>query len=132
MDIIVSHEQGRVPVTVLRVKGDINMASVDLLQAQARQAFEAGARYLLIDLTDVPYMSSAGIRVLNDLFTLLRGDSPAESDEAIQTGLKEGTFKSPHLKLLNPTRHVREVLQMTGIDMFLEIHHNLEDAVASF
>ncbi len=132
MEISVSHEQGREPVTVLRMKGDINRATADQVQAQARQAFEAGARNIVLDLSEVPYMSSAGIRVINDLFNLLRGDSAAEMDEAMRQGLRDGTYKSPHLKLLNPTRHVQEVLNMAGIDMFLEIHGNLKDAVASF
>jgi anti-sigma B factor antagonist len=131
MEISVSHEQGRVPVTVLRIKGDINRATADQVQAQARQVFEAGARNIVLDLSEVPYMSSAGIRVINDLFNLVR-DSAAETDEAMRQGLRDGTYKSPHLKLLNPTRHVQEVLNMAGIDMFLEIYGNLKDAVASF
>ena len=132
MKISVSHEQGRVPITVLHMKGDINRATADQVQAQARQAFEAGARSIVLDLSEVPYMSSAGIRVINDLFNLLRSDSSAEIDEAMRQGLRDGTYKSPHLKLLKPTRHVQEVLNMAGIDMFLEIHGNLKDAVASF
>ena len=50
----------------------------------------------------------------------------------MKQGLRDGTFKSPHLKLVNPTRHVREVLSMAGLDMFLEIYPNLKDALASF
>jgi anti-anti-sigma factor len=133
MDITVSHEQGRVPVTVFRIKGDLNMATSEQLRTEARQAFESGARNLLLDLSDVPYMSSAGIRTLNDIFSLLRvKDAPNESDEALRKGLSDGTFKSPHLKLLNPNRNVLEVLNMAGVDMFLEIHRNLKEAVASF
>jgi anti-anti-sigma regulatory factor len=108
------------------------MATSEELQRQARRAFEDGMRDLVLDLSDVPYMSSAGIRALNDMFRLLRGATPAESDEAIKKGLSDGTFKSPHLKLVNPNRHVQEVLGMSGVDMFLEIHRNVKDAVASF
>ncbi len=134
MDITVSREQGRLPITVFHVKGVLNAASYEQLQAQARQAFETGARDLLIDLAEVSYMSSAGIRALVDIFKLLRADSPAASgrDEAIGKGLRDGTLKTPHLKLLNPSPHVLEVLSMAGVDRFLEIHHNLEDAVVSF
>lgn len=132
MDITVSSEQGRVPVTVIHVKGDINMSSANQLMAQARQAYEGGARDMLIDLSDAPYMSSAGIRALHEIFKLLRTGAPSESDEAMRKGLADGSYKSPHLKLLKPNRHVSEVLSMAGYDMFLEIHHNLRDAVASF
>jgi hypothetical protein len=47
-------------------------------------------------------------------------------------GIRDGTFKSPHLKLVNPTAHVLEVLKLTGLDMFLEVHHSVSEAVASF
>lgn len=132
MEITVSHEQGRVPVTVLHIKGEVNAATASQLQAQAQQEYDAGARDMLIDLTDVPYMASAGLRVLHEIFDMLRGDSPEESDEAIKKGLVDGTYKSPHLKLLKPNKHVQKVLSMAGYDMFLEIHRNLKGAVASF
>jgi len=132
MEISVSKEEGRVSITVLRVKGDINATTSDQLVAQAQKAFDAGARHVLVDMTDVPYMSSAGVRALNTIFNMLRADEAGEGGAAVRKGVSDGTFKSPHLKLLNPTRHVREVLGMTGLDMFLEIHTSLKDAVASF
>jgi anti-anti-sigma factor len=132
MNIVVDNRQGRVPVTVFRVKGDIDSTTYEQLEARAREAYSAGTRHLLLDLTDVPYVSSAGIRALNNLFKLLKADTPDESDEAIARGVRAGTFKSPHLKLLNPSPRVKEVLSMAGVDMFLEMHDNFDAALASF
>lgn len=130
MDITVSHEQGRVPVTVFRIKGPVT--DEEPLQTQARDAHAAGARNLVLDLSEVPYMASPGLRALHHIYTLLRSSSPDESDEAVQKGIVAGTFKSPHLKLVNPSRDVLEILKATGYDMFLGIHKNLKDAIASF
>jgi len=132
MEISITREQGRVPVTVLHVKGDVNVASADQFRAQAQQAYDDGARDILIDLNQVSLVSSAGLRVLQDIFNMLRSESPQESDAAMRKGLADGTFKSPHLKLLNPNKNVRQVLHMAGFDMFLEIHEDLKEAVASF
>jgi len=77
-------------------------------------------------------VSSARIRALNDMFRLLRGDSPAESDTALKQGLSDGTFKSPHPKLVKPNRRVQEVLGMSRVDTFPEIHRNVKDGVTSF
>jgi anti-anti-sigma factor len=132
MEISITREQGRVPVTVLHVKGDVNVATADQFRAQAQQAYDDGARDILIDLTQVSLVSSAGLRVLQDIFNMLRSESPQESDAAMRKGLADGTFKSPHLKLLNPNKNVRQVLHMAGFDMFLEIHEDLKEAVASF
>jgi anti-anti-sigma regulatory factor len=86
----------------------------------------------LLDLSQVPFVSSAGIRGLHYVFNLLRTDQVAESDQAISKGLRDGTFRSPHLKLLNPNEHVRNLLKTTGYDMFLEVHHSLDTAIDSF
>jgi anti-anti-sigma factor len=132
MDITVSHQQGRVPVTVFHIKGDVDTNTYEQLQTQARQAFESGTRNLLLDLAEVPYVSSAGIRAINNIFNLLRGDAPNESEEAMRQGLRDGTFKSPHLKLLNTNAQVTKVLTTAGVDMFIEMHRDLQTAIASF
>ncbi len=132
MDIEISHEQGRKPVTVFRIRGEVNITTYEQLEKQARDAQASGTRDLLLDLTEVTYVSSAGIRALNNIFKLLRSDAPEESDEAMRRGLSDGTFKSPHVKLLNPTSRVVEVLKIAGVDMLLEIHQNRKDALASF
>lgn len=132
MEIEISHEQGRKPITVFRIRGEINVASYQQLEQQAREAHAAGMRDLLLDLSGVTYVSSAGIRALDNIFKLLRTDAPEESSEAMQRGLRDGTFKSPHLKLLNLTPRVLDALTIAGVDMLMEIHHNYQDALASF
>lgn len=130
MQISVSQEEARVPVTVFRLSGDLT-SEVEL-QTAAQEAFEAGARNILLDLKNVPYMSSAGLRAIHNIFMMLRSDSPAESNKAMTAGIAAGTFTSPHLKLLSPTQHVHEVLKTAGYDMFLEIHQDQKRALASF
>ena len=132
MEISVSNKQGKVPITVFHVRGDIDVNSYEQLQDQARKAYEAGTRNLLLDMSQVGYVSSAGIRALNNIFGLLRTDAPDESDEAIRKGLSAGTFKSPHFKLVNTNQRVTEALSTAGVDMFLEFHHDLDSAIASF
>ena len=130
MEIMVSQEQGRVPVTVFRLKGPV--IETEQLQERAREAFDAGMRNLVLDLSEVPYMASPGLRALHYVYTLLRTTSDDENDDSVQKGIAAGTYKSPHLKLVNPTRDVLQILRTTGYDMFLEIHKNLKGAIASF
>lgn len=130
MEITVTQEQGRVPVTVFRLVGELS--SDEPLSTRVREAHQEGTRNILIDLSKVPYISSAGLRALHAIFTLLRAESPEESHEAMSKGISAGTFTSPHLKLLNPTKNAMEVLKTAGYDMFLEIHHDYAKALASF
>jgi anti-anti-sigma factor len=129
---ILNKQEGAVPITIFQIKGEVDATSYEQLQAEAKEAREAGMHNLLLDLTGVTYISSAGLRAIHYIFNMLRAQTPEESDEAMSKGLRDGTFKSPHLKLLNPTPAVLEILKTTGMDMYLEIHHNLKDALASF
>jgi hypothetical protein len=132
MDIKITREQGRVPVTVFHLTGDLDGLSYEDLQTQADQAIQSGAGYILIDLANVRFMSSAGIRVINQIFTSLRALPDGENEAAMAKGLMDGTFKSHRLKLLNPSKQVVKTLSTAGIDMFLEIHHDLQKAIESF
>ncbi len=133
MKIIVTQEAGRVPVTVFQITGEIGAESSDFLRREARGAVEAGTRHLLLDLTGVTFVGSAGLRAIHDIFMLLRTASPATDEgAAVHKGIASGTYQSPHLKLLKPGRHVLQALKLAGFDMFLEVHTDLPEAIASF
>ncbi len=132
MEITVTQETGRLPVTVFHISGEINSSTYEEFGKRAREAYEAGTRNLLLDLKDVTYVSSAGIRALNDIMKMLRTDAPEESDAAMSKGVRDGTFHSPHLKLVNVPNRVVEVLKMAGVDMLLEIHKTMKEALASY
>ncbi len=130
MELTVSEEQGRVPVTVVHVKGNIDSTSYQEFQSSVLDLVQHGANDVLIDLKDVPYMSSAGLRALNQIYNALRPSG--ENPETVTRGVSAGTYKSPHLKLLAPSRRVMETLKMSGFDMFLDIQPDLQRAIASF
>jgi len=46
--------------------------------------------------------------------------------------MKAGTYRSPHVKLARPTPRVSEVLNLAGINLFIEIHDDLQTAIGSF
>jgi anti-anti-sigma factor len=119
MEIKVSQVQGRVPVTLLSVEGRINLGNAEELEARARQERTNGARDILVDMSQVPSITSAGLRSLLYAYKLVTGE--AKSGE-----------KSPHFKLLNPSPAVLNVLQTAGFDRYMEIHSELQEAVDSF
>jgi anti-anti-sigma factor len=131
MQITVSQEQGRIPVTVVHVSGEIDASTADEFESAALQAVDGGASALLLDLSGTRYISSAGLRALNGIFLALR-DRSGESAESVGRGLRDGSYRSPHLKLLNPSPEVMRVLSTAGFDMFLDSYTDLRTAVASF
>ena len=132
MEIRVLSAQGRVPISVFHIVGDVDTNSYQELEARAQQAHSEGAREIVLDLSEVGYVSSAGIRAINQIYWLLRTSAPGESDEAAREGIRAGTFKSLHLKLANVNQRVSDALKVTGVDMFLDIHPDLASAIDSF
>lgn len=132
LTITTEEKTGKAPVTIFHLKGDIDTNTSMQLQDKATEAIQNGTRNLLLDLSEVKYISSAGLRVLHNIYTMLRNQSVDESEELVSKGLMDGTYKSHHLKLLNPSQNVDIVLKTAGFDMYISSYHNLQAALTSF
>ncbi len=64
MDITIKETQG---VTIATVSGDVDGSTAATLQEQILPLAQAGSK-ILLDMTNVPYMSSAGLRMLLSLY----------------------------------------------------------------
>ena len=120
LNIMVGEAQANVPVTILRLEGDIDAATHNSLADKAAELIEGGATHILVDLGGVNYMGSAGFRALHAVTNMLGGDESA------------GLGKSSHLKLLNPTEAVARVIKTLGFDVYLDIYQDQDKALNSF
>ena len=134
MNFKVSTENGRVPVTVLHVDGNIDSATYRELESKVAELIAAGTRHLLVDLGHSAFISSAGLRALHGIFNSLRTIHPDEnlSDDELRKGISSGTYKSPHLKLLNLSKDARAAFEMGGFDMYIETFTDRAKAIAAF
>jgi hypothetical protein len=57
MQIAFSKHEGRVPVSVMKLTGNLDASNYASVITKAQDAYDEGARDLLIDLSDVPYIS---------------------------------------------------------------------------
>lgn len=134
MEFKVTTENGRVPVTVLHVDGNIDSASYSDFEAKAEELVEGGARHILVDLSNTSFVSSAGLRAIHNLFNKLNDLHPDMnlSNVGMQQGIANGTYKSPYLKLLNLSEEAKTAFTVSGFDMFIEAYTDLKTAIASF
>jgi anti-anti-sigma factor len=134
MDIKTFTEKGEVLVTVIHVDGNIDSSTYEAFQSKADELIKGGAHYILVDLTHAPFVSSAGMRALQHVYEKLRALHPDSdvSDEEVKKGVSAGTYKSPRLKLLNPSKEAAKTFEMSGFDMFIEIFTDKATAIASF
>lgn len=134
MEIKVSTENGRVPVSVVHVNGNIDAGTSDAFMAKADELIKNGARYILVDLSHVSFVSSAGLRSFHGIFNTLRSlNTDANlNDNDVKKGIAAGTYKSPHLKLLNLSKETESVFKISGFDMYIETFTDMKTAIASF
>jgi anti-anti-sigma factor len=134
MEIEVMTENGRVSVTVMHIHGSIDASTYQTFQSKADELIKQGTRHILVDLSHAGFISSAGFRALHQIFNKLRSLHPDSnlSDEEIKKGISAGTYKSPHLKLLNPSKETKTAFEMSGFDMYIETYTDMNAAVASF
>jgi anti-anti-sigma factor len=136
MEIAVTQVQGRVPVAVLRPHGELDASNYRELIASAQQVYQTGTRDILLDLSDVSYMSSSGLVALHRIAVMVRGEDVTEPDsgwEAMRAIRRDvGTGLQRHFKLVNPQPDVDESLEISGFKQFIEVHSDFDAAVASF
>jgi anti-anti-sigma factor len=130
LNIAISEVQGRVPVTILHVDGRINLSNTDVLEQAAHEAYERGARDFLLDLNNVSSLTSAGLRSIHWIYTMVsqspRADEPAQDESAGQKS------RSSHIKLFTTSPHILKVLHVAGFDLYIDTYQDLNEAIAAF
>ena len=115
MDLVkISTVEGRISVTIFQLQDRVNLGNFAELEQTAKDAYEAGMRDLVIDLSQTPSLTSIGVRAIVVIHRLLSTD------------------KSKHLKLAGAIIPIREMLGIAGITQFIEIYDSVDEAVASF
>jgi anti-anti-sigma regulatory factor len=97
-----------------------------------REAYDRGARYFLLDLDHVPSLTSAGLKSIHWIYKMASQDLPPSGGEAAIGGSARRAFKSPHIKVFTTSPHVLKVLRIAGFDMYIDIHQDLQEAIAAF
>ena len=136
MQITVSTRQGNVPVTVVQPHGEVDASNYTELVKKVEALHKEGAQDFLIDLSAVPYMSSAGLVALHSISILLRGEKPKDPQSA-WAALKSmdrtrDRDMQKHVKLLNPQKYVAETFDKAGFTQFFDVFSDVQTAVASF
>ncbi len=132
MEIRILTVKARVPLTVMHIKGNVDSDTYPIFQARADEAIRNGARYILVDLSETPFMSSAGLNVLHNLFNQLRSANNDLNDDELRKKMSAGRYKSPYIKVTNLSSQVRDAFIISGFDTYIEVYDDIKKAAASF
>ena len=110
MDVTIS-EMRR--VTLLEVAGRVDSTNASQLGETLLSQIDAGRYQLVIDLSGVGYMSSAGLREM-------------------VSAVKKVRKYNGDLRIATPSDRVREVLDLAGLSAIFQIFPTQVDAVGSY
>lgn len=119
-DLKISSEemQADVPVTVFHLRGWLDAQSEGQLLEAARAAHDGGSRYLLIDMSELDTLTSAGMRALQKVYQIF---TP-----------KEDPSKVAHLKLSSAPPQIYNVLGITGFLQNIPMYESTDAALETF
>ena len=118
LKITTEQVQAGIPVTVFHLRGWLDAQGEEEFLGAARTAYEAGARYLLIDMDELDTLTSAGIRAIQKAYQMY---TP-----------KEEHMKVSHLKLCNAPPQIYNVLGITGFLHNVPVYESLDVALDAF
>lgn len=128
LNITSSQVQGDVPITILHLNGHLHGNTEKDLLDRARQAQEDGSKHLLLDLSQVEVLTSAGLRAIHNIFNMF---TPQSDREIIRQHGAE-PYKSPYFKLVCPNPNIYYVLNIAGFLQSILIYNDMDEAINSF
>ncbi len=132
LEIKSTTQNARVPVTIVHIAGDIDSSTYSLFQTHVDEQVAQGARHFLLDFREVKRISSAGLRVIHNLFNKLRDLHKDVNDDELRKKMSTGEYKSPYVKLTNLAPHIADVFQLGGFDIYIAIIDDETEALQSF
>ena len=119
-DLIITTEQaqGRENVVIFHLQGWLDSKSEERFLQAGRIAYEAGARFLIIDLGEIEAITSAGMRAIQKVYKIF---TPAEEH-----------FKVAHIKICNAPPQINNILGITGFLQNIPSYATIQSALASF
>lgn len=102
------HENG--DITIVAIKGELDLATSSQLEVELTVLLNEGHKRLVVDLGEVPFIDSTGIKALLTAHQRVEGE--------------KGDFR-----LAAPQPTVVKVIRLTALDQLLHLDDTVQDAI---
>jgi len=130
MDINITIEQASEAVAVMKLTGEVNASNFMEIVEKAGETYKNPSRYLAIDLSDVPSISSTGMVALHKIALIYSG-VPQDVEEGENPDFTHSNEARKYVKLLNPQPEVDASLTKAGMKLFFKFYDSLDSALKS-
>ena len=128
---ITLHENGSEPIAIMRLIGEIDASNFILLSDKAQELYMNPARRLIIDLSEVPGISSTGLAAIHKIALVYSG-VPHRIQENVNPDFTHSSNARKYVRLVNPQPGVDKTLESAGLKLFFKVFKDLDSALASF
>lgn len=136
MQIRTTKQEWRVFVTIMHLSGNLDASNYIEVINKAQELYTGGVRDVLIDLSGVPYVSSAGLMSLHTVVLIFAGQSMYSKETGRPSfraiNLERDGAVRQHVKLFSPQPSVEQVLDVVGLKQFFDIYTDLDTAIKSY
>ncbi len=105
-----TQQQTNAPVQLMHVSGRLDAGTVNIMERALSEALAKGNKVLVLDLAELAYISSSGLRAL----LTARRAAHARKGDVLISSMK---------------RSVRDVFDMVGFSAVFGIHENVDQAL---
>ena len=131
MEINVSIAQANETIAIMKLKGAINASNFMEVVDKAQEIYNNPVHNLIIDLSEVPSISSTGQVAIHKIALIYSGvHQDVGMDE--NPDFTHSAHARKHVKLLNPQPEVNEALTKAGMKLFFKVFNDLDSAIKSF
>lgn len=105
-------------IIIMHLHGSLDANGEEEVLKVAREAYDEGARFLLLDLAEVDILTSAGMRAMHKVYKMF---TPVEE-----------RFKAGHVKLCRAPQQMYQSLGVTGFLQTIPSYDSIQEAVDAF
>lgn len=105
-------------VMILHLSGSLDANGEEVLLTAAREVYDEGARFILLDLEKVDILTSAGMRAMHKVYKMV---TPAADK-----------LTTKNIKLCNAPPQLYQALGVTGFLLTIPIYKTIQEALDSF
>lgn len=136
MEIVISQPQDGANISVMALRGALDGNSYQRFITEAEKLYDSGSRNLVLDMSELTFLSSAGLAALHRVARVFRGEDRSTFEEGWSAlrvmGNDRKSGLQEHIKLFKPSEKVQSVLDTVGFKAFFEIYTDMQPALASF
>ena len=134
MTIDVEQVAGSPSVAVVALDGELDASNYERVIDIVRQAYAAGARGLVFDMTRLTYMASSGLFALHSALRIMRGETPPDPEmgwSALHQVAQDHDTGPSMVRITGAPEAIARVLDRTGMSQLFGIDAGRTEAFAA-